>query len=124
VPFEIERNHARRLLVVRATGVMSPSEVVAFIRKERAGEYRRYRLLFDATGATMRARPADLELWVTAVKEVVAREGPRAPVALVGTTESLLSFVEAYAQRCQELGVATIRVFRGVDAARAWLETV
>jgi hypothetical protein len=119
VKIDVERDDVQRLLTATATGVLTPTQIIHFIRTERVGPLRSYALLFDAREATLRARPRDMQILADRVIEAKAKSGMRGPTLIVATGRTL-ELMQLYETFCRAGGVDVIRVFSEMpDAIQA-----
>jgi hypothetical protein len=122
MPITVERDPARRWLVVTATGEITIDDLLELLRTARAPiELRMWPMLFDATGATTSMTAEDIDRAVELVRTTIASTGPRGHVALVADDNSSYSALLMYEIRCAEIGVRFIRVFRQRSDAERWL---
>ena len=121
MPVEWTRDDARRLFTAVATGPLILAEVLVMTQTYRIGEYRPYKLLFDASAATTDARTPEVRSLVAGIG-AAARESARGPVAVVATDSVLYGMARMYQTLAEEVGVSNIRVFRTVADAEEWLD--
>lgn len=110
------------LLTSVFTGNVSPREILDFYDELRASPDFRPGIRQIAEFRVLESNwsPADM-------KEVVVREpfGPGAHRAFVGPADLIYGLSRMYSSLAETMGEGgTIRVFRTVEEARAWLETV
>jgi hypothetical protein len=121
MPITVTRDDARRRMTATASGELSPAELLEFFHTHRTGDLAKYQLLFDATAATARARPTDVQTLVNEVASDAARTGTvRGAVAIVAS-DALLDLAHMYETLCEGAGLHVIRVFRDEAGARQWL---
>jgi hypothetical protein len=115
----------RKWLFARAHGSLSIEETITFIRTARAKiERRMWPLLFDARACRTRMTDGDIEQAVEAVRESARRGQQRGHVALVADDDVLYRRFLLYETECAGIGVGVIRVFRRLEHAGQWLETI
>ena len=124
VPCIVRRDDAHRWIVVRATGVLTLSEILRVIHTARAAvEHQMWPMVFDARSATTEMTESDVERAVEAVRDARVR-GPRGHVSLVADDDALYARMLLYEARCADIGVRVIRAFRQLPDAERWLEIV
>jgi hypothetical protein len=123
MPIQVTPDTSRRWLIATATGDLGLKELQDFLRTERTGDLRDWPLLFDATAASTQITSAQIQTLAMQVGGSLRSEGPRAPVALVASSDLLFALMRMYQIRCENEGVDSIRVFRSRDEADAWLSS-
>ncbi len=121
MPIEVTPDTSRRWLVATATGELGAKELQDFLRTERTGDLRDWRLLFDATGASTHITSGQIQALAMQAGGSLRNEGRRAPVALVASSDLLFALMRMYQIRCENEGIDTIRVFRSRPEAEDWL---
>ena len=108
----IAANAERRLIVATAVGDMTMEELQEFLRTVRTGPQRDWRLLFDATAATMSLTSSQVQTLAAQVGGALQQEGSRAAVAIVAPGDELYGMMRMYQILCENQGITQIRVFR------------
>jgi hypothetical protein len=124
VPIALERDHRRRLLTVRVTGVLTLREALDLLRTATADPaVETWPLIFDARGATTDMTPEDVESAVATVAEIHRTSTvPRGHVAIIADDDQLYVRMLLYETCLSDIGIRSVRAFRQAEAAERWLD--
>jgi hypothetical protein len=106
-----------------ATGIMSAAELFTFESAYRIGQYRRYRVLFDARDAGPETTWQDISSLAQALADDAREMGPPGAMAIVATGATL-DRARHFEALCHSAGLRAIRVFDQVEPARRWLDAI
>jgi hypothetical protein len=118
LPVDFEIDHTKRLVRIRAHGIVLLQEILDYFDALVVQDAMPYPKLFDAREALPRLSDDDVMVLGARVSAYAAFE-PRGPIAAVATTPEATAIL----QRFMNLGGADrpIRLFTSVEDARAWL---
>ncbi len=120
MPIPAARDDTRQLVVARATGPLLIADLLTFLSEHRTGGARRYSLLLDLRDVTTMPSTADLQVFADLLGEL-SRGAPRGRAALVAATDRVHEAAQVLEQLCDAAGVHTVRAWRSLDEAEAWL---
>lgn len=108
-------DHARRLVVLNASGPLSLPDIVDYMTKAAAEGAAGYRAIFDARAAEFELGSTD----IGSLSQMASVRGGGA-IALVVHSEAEREMADHFARRAG--GARPCRLFTSVEAARAWLD--
>jgi hypothetical protein len=120
MPIDVERDDGQRRVVARVSGSLLLSELLDFVEFHRTGAARNYSLLFDLREATTIPPATDL-FGFADVLAVLSRRAPRGRAALVGSSVEVFGAIRQFEEWCAAKGVTTVRAYRTINEADAWL---
>ena len=118
----VARDDRRRRFTAIGHGALDATDILAFMSSLRVVDFRSYALLFDFTAATIDVTADHLPLIVAHGAAVRAADGPRGPVALVGTRPGVYELARLYETLAGLPDLPALRVFRTREEADLWLQ--
>jgi hypothetical protein len=122
MPIAYERDDQRRRIVLTATGLVTRDEVIAQINRQIAEDAWKYGVLYDIRGGVQLPKTSDVIDFVELVRGLVARHGPRGPVAIVTDVPANEQRARMYVS-LTEPSRSTVAYFNNIDDAGRWLDT-
>jgi hypothetical protein len=121
MPISYTIDHEKKRIYTRATGVVTFDELLAHMRAESGQPAASYSEIFDCTDATTNINSADVRVLVDHRKRIAEVQEP-GPVAIVATNDLFFGMFRVFDMLTDE--VRPIRVFRSVDQAGEWLDSL
>ena len=120
MPFHYVREDSRRLVKVTVIDPFTLAEFVELTERQLAEGAWPFAMLVDGRGMVTPPQPADIRRFVACIREVIAANGPRGPIAFVAKESNVIGRAQMYSA----LGgrVESIEVFWHLDEARRWLD--
>jgi hypothetical protein len=121
MPVSYTIDHERKRIYARATGVVTFDELLAHMRAEAGTPAASYPEIFDCTDSTTNIDSADVRVLVGHRKRIAEVQEPAA-AAIVATNDLFFGMFRVFDTLTDE--VRPIRVFRSVDEAGKWLDSL
>jgi hypothetical protein len=120
MPIHYVRDDARRRIRVTITDPFTLADLVASVERQLADGAWRYGLLVDSRGSVGGLGPADTRSFVSSVRELIAANGPRGPIAIAARESGPITGVQRYIFVSEK--AESIEVFWDIDDAQQWLD--
>ena len=120
MPIQFDRDDLNRRLKLTVTDPVAGTELMAVLERQLSEGAWPYGMLVDARAMSVAPLPSDVRLCVARVRELVAANGPRGPIAFVARQAAAIGSVQIY----MLLGGKTdfLEVFWDMADAKQWLD--
>jgi hypothetical protein len=120
---EVERDDARRRLVVTVREQLRVEEAIAFFQQQEDEGTWQYGVLFDGRLRNARFKPDEMRAVLAHLDQMTARLGPPGPIAIVRTDMAGYGAARRFAIQSSDRH-RLVRAFVDIARAHAWLSEV